>query len=446
MSIADHATNRGEGLIRISVFGLGYMGSVVAACLAEDGHQVTGVDVDPVKVHCLRKGIAPIREPGLNRVLAQALAAGTLTATSDAAKAVAASDLALICVGTPTALNHDVDLSFVLAATREIGRAIKDTPSSYTVILRSSVPPGTTRDKVLPTLQNASGKVVGEEIYLYYNPEFLRQGSALNDFRQPPFTVVGTLNTASFLHATLVERLYRSVRAPLVMVNYQEAELLKLACNSYHAIKIDFANEIGTLAQLLDADPARVMDVFVMDTKLNVAPAYLRPGFAFGGSCLPKDVRALNYIATRHGVKLPLHGAILRSNEAHLERIAAGIVGRDDGTIGVVGLAFKSNTDDLRESPALRLVEKLIRAGKDVVVHEPELLTDRLTDTNLEYLTDVLPDFTKRLVDWKTLQDRAHLLLVTRAGIVPHDELVGLKTPCMNLAELVAQTQPHSIA
>ena len=435
--------------MRIAVFGLGYVGSVTAVCLAADGHQVWGVDKDPIKIERLRQGIPPIREPGLDDGLAEALASGCLAVTDDPDKAVAASDIALICVGTPTTLEQGTDLSFVLAVTAEIGRALREQDRSFTVLLRSTVPPGTTRDQVRPLLETASGRGVGKGLELYFNPEFLRQGSALADFRQAPFTVIGAHTESA--PGTGVEReseavrgVYAGVRAPFVVVNYQEAELLKLACNAYHALKIDFANEIGALAQKLDADPARVMNAFAMDTKLNVSAAYLRPGFAFGGSCLPKDVRSLNYLAAKHGVELPVHRAIVPSNDAHLERIASQLIASETGTIGMVGLVFKPNTDDLRESPAMRLVEKLLKAGKEVVVHEPEIQVDRLIGANLNYLTEVLPDFSSRLLDWQTLRQRADMLLITRDGIVPAEELTRLGLPFMNVAQLGSRSASPS--
>ena len=382
-----------------------------------------------------------MREPGLDRLLGQALTSGALTVTNDAREAIAATDIALICVGTPSTVEHGTDLSFVLKVTHEVGLALRNTSKAYIVLLRSTVPPGTTRDHVLPALQTASGRTVGEAVHLYFNPEFLRQGSAVEDFRQPPFTVVGTSEAIPLAATAGVGQLYRNVDAPLLVLKYQEAELLKLACNAYHALKIDFANEIGTLAQRLDADPTRVMNAFVRDTKLNASPAYLRPGFAFGGSCLPKDVRSLNYIAAQLGLELPIHQTILRSNDAHLERIVADLVARDTGTIGMVGLVFKPNTDDLRESPAMRLVEQLLKTGKDVVVHEPEIRVDLLIGANLKYLTEVLPDYSDRLLDWPTLQQRADIILVTRHAIVPEEELSGLNLPVLNLARLGSSTR-----
>ena len=422
--------------MRIAVFGLGYVGSVTAACLASDGHRVWGVDRDRTRVDRLRRGIAPIREPGLDDALARALSTQRLTVTTGGEEAVAETDLALICVGTPTSLEDGTDLSFVLAASAEIGRALKHAPRPYTVVLRSTVPPGTTRDHVLPALHAAAGRDLGQALHLYFNPEFLRQGSALHDFRAAPFTIIGTPDAASLPEDVEVRDLYRAVDAPLVVLNYQEAELMKLACNAFHALKIDFANEIGTLAQQLGADPSKVMDAFAMDTKLNVSSAYLRPGFAFGGSCLPKDVRSLNHIARQHGIELPVHGAILRSNDAHLERIAADLVLRDTGTIGMAGLVFKPNTDDLRESAAMRLVGMLLDAGKEVVVHEPELRLDLLTGANRKCLADVLPDYGTRLVDWDTFRRRSDMILVTRAGIASQEQLTQVGIPWVDLANL----------
>ena len=427
--------------MRISVFGLGYVGLVTALCHAADGHRVWGVDTDSAKVDRLRRGISPIGEPGVTEHLQRALAAGALTATTDAAEAVAATDAALICVGTPSTVEHGTDLSFVLTVTQEIGQALQATAKPYTVILRSTVPPGATRDRILPELQAAAARPVGDDLHLCFIPEFLRQGSAIDDFRTPPFAVVGTHDGQEPPLAIGIHRLCRPGDAPLLFLNYQEAELLKLACNAYHALKIGFANEIGSLAQHVDADPKRVMDAFAMDTKLNVSRAYLRPGFAFGGSCLPKDVRSLNYIARQHRMDLPVHRAILPSNDAHLGRAADALASPDTGTIGIVGLTFKPDTDDLRESPALRLVDRLLKNGKDVLVHEPEIRLPLTSGANLSFLSAVLPDYRERLVDWPTLRERAHTILITRTGAVPSVHLTGLSKPVLNLAELTSTSR-----
>ena len=422
--------------MKIAVFGLGYVGLVTALCHAADGHRIWGVDSEQAKVNRLRQGIAPIGEPGVDEHLRRALGSDALTVTSDAAEAVAATGVALVCVGTPTAVDHGPDLSFVLTATRAIGQALRATVKAYTVVLRSTVPPGATRDHVLPALQAAAGRPIGDDLRLCFNPEFLRQGSAIRDFREPPFTVIGTHDGQPLPPDSGIDRICRASEGPLLFLNYQEAELLKLACNAYHALKISFANEIGSLAQRVDADPRRVMDAFATDTKLNISSAYLRPGFAFGGSCLPKDVRSLNHLAGQRGLDLPVHAAILPSNDAHLGRAASALASTDTGTIGIVGLAFKPNTDDLRESPALRLVEQLVRNGKDVLVHEPEIRLPLAPGANLSYLSAALPDYTERLVDWPTLRRCSYTILVTRIGAVPPADLASLEQPVVNLAEL----------
>ena len=420
--------------MNISVFGLGYVGSVTAVCLAADGHQVWGVDKDKTKVNWLREGRAPIREPGLETGLASVLKNRKLTISLGAEEAVQATDIALVCVGTPTSSEHGTDITFVLKVIEEIGQALKNSARPYTILLRSTVPPGTTRDLVLPRLEEVSGRVLGRGLELYFNPEFLRQGSALKDFYQAPFTVIGIHPDSTCLDSEVVRQVYEKVDAQLLVVNYQEAELLKLACNAFHALKIDFANEIGTLAQHLDANPASIMTAFVRDTKLNISKAYLRSGFAFGGSCLPKDVRSLNYFAEQHGIDLPLHRAILPSNDAHLTRLASQLLGTKYRTIGMIGLVFKPNTDDLRESPAMRLLEKLLAAGKEIFVHEPEINPDLLIGTNLQYLKKVLPDFAESLVDWDTLCACSEMLLVTRLGVVSEKEIDQVKLPVINLA------------
>ena len=412
---------------------------VTAVCYAVDGHRVWGVETDPTKISRLQAGFSSISEPGIDQLLEKALTNGHLTVTDDAREAIAATDIALICVGTPSNETSGTDLSFVLRVSNEIGMALRDTSKPYVVVLRSTVPPGTTRDHVLPALQTASGRSVGEGIDLYFNPEFLRQGSAIDDCRHPPFTVIGTSGGVPLRSSAPVCQLYRNIEAPLLALNFQEAELLKLACNAFHAVKIDFANEIGTLAQRLDADPGRVMNAFVLDNKLNASGAYLRPGFAFGGSCLPKDVRSLNYIAKQLGLDLPVHEVILRSNDAHLERLVADMAILNTRTIGMVGLAFKPNTDDLRESAALRLAKQLLKKGKDVLFHEPEVSVEGLIGANLEYLTEMMPDYRDRRLDWPTLRQRADIMLITREGIVPKDELSALTIPVLHLANLPAQ-------
>ena len=422
--------------MKIAVFGLGYVGLVSALCHASDGHIIWGVDSDPIKLQRLRAGLSPIRETGLETLLSEALESGRLRVTGDAAKAVMATDLALICVGTPTSAELGTDLSFVVTVAGQIGEALAGTTRPYTVVLRSTVPPGTTRGQVLPALQAASGRIESGAVRLYFNPEFLRQGTALHDFRSPPFIVFGTASTVRSSPPPELSALYPKIHAQLLHLSYEEAELLKLSCNSFHALKIAFANEIGTLAEHLNADPSRVMEAFMTDTKLNLSPSYLRPGFAFGGSCLPKEVRSINHLAEQHRITLPLHGAILTSNDAHLDRAVTRIATLEVGVIGVLGLVFKPNTDDLRESPSMRLVDRLLKLGKEVVVYEPEIDPDLLIGANRKHLHDVLPDHPDRLLDWESIRRRADLLLITRDGVVSAADLTELRVPILDLTRL----------
>ena len=423
--------------MKIAVFGLGYVGSVTAVCLASDGHEVWGVDKDNLKIDRLKNGIAPIREPGLDERLAEVLKTSRLTVSIDPDEAVRATDTALVCVGTPTSSDGGTDLSFVLKVTEEIGKALEKAVQPYKIFLRSTVPPGAVKDVVLPRLSEASGRVLGQGLELYFNPEFLRQGSALKDFYQAPFTVIGIHPDMDGMESDIAQEVYRCSNAPVLIMNYQEAELLKMACNAFHALKIDFANEIGTLAHHFDADPGRVMNAFSADTKLNISAAYLRPGFAFGGSCLPKDVRSLTYTAEQLGLDLPLHQAILPSNDCHLDRIASRLISMDYQTIGMIGLVFKPNTDDLRESPALKLAQQLLSAGKEVIVYEPEIDLELLIGTNLKYLQEMLPGYADRLVDWDALHQQSDVLLITRSGIVPAQDVDKIEL-AINLAQLGA--------
>ena len=421
--------------MRIAVFGLGYVGLVAAVCHAASGHKVVGVETDVAKLASLRHGVPPISEPRLSHLLERGMADGNIELTSDGRRAVADTEYALVCVGTPTGKAGDADLSAVLEVMGEIGTAIIDRELPYNVVLRSTVPPGTTRTHVWPLLDSISGKRMDLDVRLYYNPEFLRQGSAVADFNSPPFIVFGTCD-GTLKRRDGIGEIYREVNCDRVVLSYEEAELLKLACNAFHAFKIDFANEIGTVAQAVNADPGRVMSALSLDTKLNVSPAYLRPGFAFGGSCLPKDVRALDFLAREQQLALPLISAIIPSNDAHLQREVERLCAMDADTIGVIGITFKPNTDDLRESAALRLVRKLGELGKDVVVYEPHLMAEPGRLLNLEKLETVLPDYANMIVDWKTLLKRARVLVLTRHDAVSARHLLEVNRPVIDVTQL----------
>ena len=427
----------GDGPMRIAVFGLGYVGLVTAVCLSADGHEVVGVETDTDKLERLRRAVSPFREPGVQDLLQRVTRSRSLTFTDDGGHAVSTTDLALICVGTPSAPSGGTDLTAVLSVTSEVAGVLRSEKERYSVILRSTVPPGSLRKHVEPALSRGAGRQVGAELELHFYPEFLRQGSAVADFHDPPFVVIGTHDGRPPPPTSVIHRIHPSRQAKPVVLNYQEAELLKVACNAFHALKIDFANEIGTIARHVGADPGRVMDAFVADNKLNVSASYLRPGFAFGGSCLPKEVRSLNHLADTHGLQLPVTQAILPSNDAHLDRIADDLVNHGRGTVGMVGITFKSNTDDLRESAAMRLIKRLRLAGRDVVVYEPELQVESLLGANLRYLQEVLPDYVDRLVDWSAMCERASVVLVTRAGVVTPAELAKTDKPVIEIDRLM---------
>ncbi|MCA1649541.1 MAG: nucleotide sugar dehydrogenase, partial [Acidobacteria bacterium] len=337
----------------ICVCGLGYVGAVTAAAFARLGHTVTGVDVDSYKVDAINAGQSPFVEKGLPELTAEVVRAGRLRATTDIDTAVMDADVALVCVGTPSRPDGSLNIDFVRTLCGQIGDVLRAAPRYRVVGVRSTILPGVTLGTVVPVLEAASGLKAGPDFGVAFNPEFLREGSAIEDFFEPTRTVIGELDKRS---GDCVAALYEGVPGPVVRMTCAAAELVKYADNAWHAVKVSFANEIGSLAKALDVDGAAIMETFTMDTKLNISPKYLRPGLTFGGSCLPKDVRAINHMASTAGVRAPLLGAVLASNEAHLERILQVILGTGAGRVGFLGVTFKPGTDDLRESPALSLI------------------------------------------------------------------------------------------
>ncbi len=350
--------------MKLSIYGLGYVGCVSAACFASRGHQVLGIDVSPVKLEMLRSGQAPIVEPEIGELTAAVVKAGRLTVTDQAARGVTETDLSLICVGTPSAPNGELDLGFVLKVCFDIGQAIRDKKTPHIVVLRSTLLPGSIQGSILPLLERSSGKSEGEGFHLVINPEFLREGTSVQDFHKPPKTVIGAFSEEA---GDTVAALYEGIEAPLIRTTPEVAEMVKYADNLYHATKIVFANEIGRLCKSLGLDSHAVMNIFLQDTKLNVSPAYLKPGFAFGGSCLPKDIRAMLYFGKKHDVETPLLASLIQSNRRHVDlafRLIQGSSGRK--AVALLGLSFKSGTDDLRESPLVDLVEILLGKGYPV--------------------------------------------------------------------------------
>lgn len=380
--------------MKVSVIGLGYVGCVSAACLAQAGHDVIGVDVSQLKVDMINDGRSPIIEPGINDVLAEAIEKKRLTARTETEPAIAASELSLVCVGTPSQPNGSLDLTYIRRACQQIGEVLAKIKHFHTVIIRSTMLPGSIEGTVIPTLESASGKRVGQDFGVAINPEFLREGSSIYDFHHPPFTLIGADDEKA---ANQVSQLYKHLDAQVITIGIKEAEMVKYTSNCYHALKVAFANEIGNLCKKLGADSHKVMDVFCQDTKLNVSAAYLKPGFAFGGSCLPKDLRAINYKAKELDVDVPVLSSILPSNRKQVERTVDMVLSTGRKNVGILGLSFKSGTDDLRESPMVSLVEALIGKGLKLSIYDRDVQMARLVGANREYIEREIPHISSLL-------------------------------------------------
>jgi GDP-mannose 6-dehydrogenase len=382
--------------MRVSVFGLGYVGSVSAANFASDGHDVVGVDVNPEKVAAVNGGHSPIVEPGLEEMLQHAVRDGRLRATTDTGDAIRDTDLSLICVGTPSRKNGSLDLSYLVRVCEEIGDCLKDKDSYHVVVVRSTVLPGTTHGHVIPTLEKHSGKKYGEGFGVSVNPEFLREGTALKDFRQPPLTLVGHNHAAD---AMPTKALYDNVDAQMFSTSIRVAEMMKYTSNTWHAVKVVFANEIGNLCKRMGVDSHEVMDIFCQDGKLNLSPYYLKPGFAFGGSCLPKDVRALQYRAREVDLEMPMINAVLGSNKLQIQHAIDQIVETGKKRIGILGFSFKAGTDDLRESPMVILGEALLGKGYELCIFDRNVSLARLMGSNKEYIERQIPHLSSHLCE-----------------------------------------------
>ena len=381
--------------MRISVLGLGYVGTVTAGCLAQQGHHVIGVDPEPRKVDLINAGQSPIIEKDIGKIIEQQVAAGRLIASIEAIDAVQRTDLVMVCVGTPSRGNGDIDLTYIRRVAEQIGEAMRHHAGAPAVVFRSTMLPGTMREAVIPALEAASGRKAGTEFGVCINPEFLREGSAVHDYFNPPKTVIGELNEAS---GKLLASLYAHLDAPLVRTDIETAEMVKYTDNVWHALKVGFANEIGNVCKGLDIDGHKVMDIFCKDTKLNLSPYYLKPGFAFGGSCLPKDLRALLYKAKRLDVSVPILSAILPSNEQQIERGVRAVVERGSKKVGVLGFSFKAGTDDLRESPVVELTERLLGKGFDLRIYDSNVNIARIHGANRDYILNRVPHISRLMV------------------------------------------------
>jgi GDP-mannose 6-dehydrogenase len=382
--------------VKISVFGLGYVGSVSAGCLTTLGHEVIGVDVNPIKVDMINAGQSPVIEAELDALIAQGLETRRLRANTSAWEAIDASDVSLVCVGTPSESNGSLNLTFVERVCQQIGQALAKKEDYHVVVVRSTMLPGSTEERVIPILENASGRQAGRDFGISCNPEFLREGTAVRDFHHPPFTLIGQYDSRG---AKMVANLYAQVDAPLLIVPLKVAEVVKYANNAFHALKVTFANEIGNICKEQGIDSHQVMDVFCMDDKLNLSSCYLKPGFAFGGSCLPKDLRALLYHGHRMDLSLPVLEAILPSNALQIRRGFELIRRTGSKKVGVLGFSFKAGTDDLRESPLVELIETLIGKGYQVKIYDRNVSLARLHGANRAYIEREIPHIATLMCD-----------------------------------------------
>ena len=405
---------------RISIFGLGYVGAVSLACLARDGHQVIGCDIDPVKLNLIRARKSPILEEGIQELMRDVVDSGRVKVTDDAVQALNDSEVSFICVGTPSAANGSQDLTAILRLAEQLGAALKNKREFHTIVIRSTVQPGTLEEKIEPILERASGRKSGVDFGLAFQPEFLREGSSIRDYDHPPYTIVGGNCEAA---VNSVREIFQHLDARFFVTTIRVAEALKMSCNAFHALKITFANEIGRISQSLGIDSHEVMRLVCADTRLNISPAYLKPGFAFGGSCLPKDLRALAQIAKQNDLEIPMLGSVLASNRVHIDHAVDKILKLGRPRVGMLGLSFKTGTDDLRESPLVMVAKRLLGEGCELRIFDPEVRLSRLLGANRSYIESHIPHLGSLLSD-----DIGEML-------DPSDViLVGLQQPALDAA------------
>ncbi|HMS85913.1 MAG TPA: nucleotide sugar dehydrogenase [Nitrospira sp.] len=380
---------------KVSIFGMGYVGAVTAACLAAKGYRVIGVDPNTVKTDLIRQGLTPIIEKDLPELFQQAKDRGLLTATDNTREAVLGTEMSLICVGTPSKANGAIDDKYLLNASQQIATTIREKSSAHVLVYRSTMLPGLLRSKIIPLLEEVSGKKEGEGFHVCFNPEFLRESTSVHDFFNPPKTVVGTNNKVV---ADLIFGLYSGFPGPMIQTSIQVAEMVKYVDNTFHALKVTFANEIGQVCRHLDIDSHEVMNIFSQDTKLNISRAYLTPGFAFGGSCLPKDLRAINYLAKTLDLDIPLLASLMESNRRLIEKTVGEIIALGVKRIGFAGFTFKAGTDDLRESPIVMVIEQLIGKGFEVKLYDRHVAMARLIGANKDYINKTIPHLASLMV------------------------------------------------
>jgi len=406
--------------MRVSIFGLGYVGAVSAACLAECGHEVVGVDPNTAKVELINSGRAPVVEAELAELTRRAVAEKRLRATTDPLSAVLETDITFVCVPTPSQTNGNLDFRYLERVCTEIGAALREKSAFHVVVVRSTILPGTLKGLAIPTLECASGRRVGEDFGVCHNPEFLRESTAVADFRNPPKTVIGASDSRS---GDIVQSLYEGFPGPVIRCAIEVGEMVKYADNSWHATKITFANEIGKICKSLGLDSHAVMDIFCKDAKLNLSPYYLKPGFAFGGSCLPKDLRAITYHARSHDVSTPLLNSLMFSNGEQIEQGIAMVLAARRKKVGVLGFSFKAGTDDLRESPLVEVIERLIGKGFDLRLYDRNVNLAKLTGANREYIMKSIPHIERLMVtSVQQVLEHADVIVIGNKG----EEFTGL--------------------
>jgi len=415
--------------MRVSIFGLGYVGAVSAACLAERGHTVTGVDPNPGKVALINSGRAPVVEAELGELTREAVSAGRLRATGDPLSAVLESEITFVCVPTPSQTNGNLDFRYIERVCGEIGAALREKRAFHVVVVRSTILPGTLRGLVVPTLERASGRRAGADFGVCHNPEFLRESTAVADFRNPPKTVIGATDPRS---GDILQSLYASIPGPVIRCAIEVGEMVKYADNTWHATKITFANEIGKICKSLGLDSHAVMDIFCKDAKLNLSPCYLKPGFAFGGSCLPKDLRAITYQARSHDVSTPLLNSLMYSNGEQIEQGIAMVLAARRKRVGVLGFSFKSGTDDLRESPLVEVIERLIGKGFDLRLYDRNVNLAKLTGANREYIMKSIPHIER-------------LMVASVQEVLDHGEVIVIGNRGEEFAALAGRLRPDQL-
>ena len=419
--------------MRVNILGLGYVGCVSAACMAKSGHEVTGIDVNETKIDLIKQGKSPIIEPRLQDLLKEGIDSGRLKATSGK---FPDADVSIVCVGTPSKDNGSLELVYIERVVRQIGEYMKNRDAYHAVNIRSTVLPGTIETVLLPILEEASGKKAGKDFGLCMNPEFMREGTSVEDYYHPPFTVIGEWDAKS---GDTVARLYEGVDAPVRRTTIRAAEMIKYACNAFHALKVAFSNEIGNICKKVDVDSHEVMDIFCMDKKLNISSYYMKPGFAFGGSCLPKDVRALTYKAKTVDLDLPVLNAILASNSNQVNVAYRMIASTGKKKIGMFGLSFKPFSDDLRESPMVDLAEKLIGKGYEVMIYDHEVSMSRIFGANKQYIDQVIPHVSSLIVEKPNeLANRAEVVVIAKKSKASEEalEFIGEGTTVIDLVRV----------